>query len=270
MRKAFIVFLVVVATGAYLYALTGGEVQTSGQEVYTLKVLDQQLSREQAVAIARALGIEGIPAVEGKAWVFRDATVYKYGAVRYLNSTLAFDTRNLPEEIPSEAEAKAVALKYVQKLADMGILEQSLLSPKLEVVKDEEVVAYRNGTRQRYVLNVHVNVPLEYNGIPLHGAGAKVRVYLSGDGKLAGVLSFPGKLIPDRKISIISETEAVEKLRSMGYENAEIDSVQLVYEVPPPESMPASITPAYLIKGRLTLSDGSVVRFARVIPAARG
>jgi|GEM_PF-3033467 len=268
MRRVFaVLFLAVVAGGAYIYAL--GETD-SAREVYTLKVVDQQLSEEQAVAIARALGIRGIPAEEGRAWVFRDAVVYKYGGVRYLNTTLAFDTRNPPEEMPSEAEARVTAMKYVQKLAEMGVLEQSLLSGKSEVVSDEVVVAYRNGTGQRYVLNLHVNFPLEYSGIPLHGAGAKVRVYLSGGGKLAGVLSFPGKLAPDRKVAIISKQEAIQKLRSMGYENAKIDSIQLVYEVPPPESMPASIVPAYLIKGRLILSDGSAVKFAKLIPAARG
>ncbi len=268
MKKAFIVLLVVVFAGS-IYALAG-RTNTSAQEVYTLKVVDQQLTREKAAHIARILGVDGMPYEKGNAWIFGDAVIYKYGGLRYLNTTLAFDTRNPPEKLPSEAEARAAAERYIQKLVDLGVLEPGMLSTRLEVAKDEEVVAYRNGTRQRYVLNVHVNVPLEYNGIPLHGAGAKVRVYLSKNGELAGVLSFPGKLVPDRRVTIISEEEAIERLRSMGYENAEIDSVELVYEVPSPENMPAGIAPAYLIKGRMVLSDGSVVRFAKIIPAARG
>jgi len=268
-KKALVVLLAVLFGGASIYALAGGA-QNSDREVYTLKVVDQQLTREKAAHIARVLGIDGMPYERGNAWIFGDAVIYKYGGLRYLNTTLAFDTRNPPEKLPSEAEARAAAERYINRLVETGILEQGLLSGRSEVVRDEEVVAYRNGTKQRYVLNVHVNFLQEYGGIPLHGAGAKVRVYFSKDGELAGVLSFPGRVVPDRKVAIISEQEAIERLRSMGYGNAEIESVQLVYEVPPPESMPASIIPAYVIKGKVVLDDGSVVRFARVIPAARG
>ncbi len=268
-NRYFLLPIIFVACIFALYVVVAGNAQTSAQEVYTLKVVNQQLSKEHAIAIARTLGIGGSPAERGNVWEFKDAIIYKYGAVKYLNRTLAFDTKNLPEEMPSKDRAMAIAKRYIQRLIEAGILDKNLLSGKLEVVEDEEVVAYRNGTKQRYVLNVHVNVPLEYNGIPLHGAGAKVRIYLSKDGKLAGILSFLGKLVPDKKVSIISKEEAIEKLRRMGYENAKIDSIELVYEVPPPHAMPTTILPAYVIKGRLTLSDGSVVKFAKVIPAVR-
>jgi hypothetical protein len=243
------------------------------EETYTLKVVDQKISKERAQQIAeRLFGIRGEALDMGRAWVIknnsREVTVYKYGALKYLDVPEIWDSRYATDEMPGEANAKMVARGFIHRLVDEGLLQREMIPKTLEIERDTEVIAYKNGTVESYVLNVHVNAPLFYNGTLLHGAGAKLRVYLTKGGKVAGLLSFVGRLEPDKKVAVLSPGEAMEKLKSMGYENARIESVEFVYHVAPPGEMPTSIIPAYVFKGTLT-KDGNTLRFVQVIPAVK-
>lgn len=248
------------------------------EEVYVLKVVDQKISKDRAQQIAeRIIGIEGEVVDRGNAWSIKngtkEVTVYKYGAVKYLDDEKVWGEGYREDEMPSERDAKLKAQKFVNVLINESLIDKELLQQDIilamKLEKDVRVIAYRNGTIQKYVSNVHVNVPLSFNGIPLHGAGGKLRVYLTKGNEVVGLLSFVGKIEPDKKVQVLSPEEAIERLKKMGYGNSKIESVQFVYDVPSPDEMPKSIIPVYIFKGTIFAKDGSSLKFVRIVPAVK-
>jgi len=172
-------------------------------EIFTLKPVDQGISKEDAQQITeRVLGIRGEVTDLGNAWRIKNGTkeiiVYKQGAIKYIDEYEAFGKRNNVSEMPSEKNASLIAQRYFHKLADEGLLQRALIPASLDIVDDEGRI-YRNGTIESFVLNRHVNALLSYNGVPLDGPGAKLRVYFSNESKVIGLLDFVGKLEPDKK-----------------------------------------------------------------------
>ncbi len=241
-------------------------------EIFTLIPVDQGISKEHAQQITeRILGIRGDVSDRGNAWLIKNNTkeivMYKTGAIRYMDESESFGKRYKMNAMPGENEASAVAQRYFHKLADEGLMQRELIPASLKIEDDEERV-YRNGTIESFLLNRHVNAPLSYNGVPLDGAGAKLRIYLSKNGEVTGLLNFVGKLEPDKKVSVLTPSEAIEILKSRGYRNVTIESMEFVYEVPPPSEM-KSIIPVYIFKGKMFGKNGSVAGFAQVVPAIR-
>jgi hypothetical protein len=241
-------------------------------EIFTLTTVDQGISKEHAQQITeRVLGIRGDAVDKGNAWHIKNGSkeviMYKLGAIKYMDESESFGKRNHANEMPSGKEASAIAQRYFHKLADEGLVQRELIPMSLKIEDDEERI-YRNGTIESFLLNRHVNAPMNYNGVPLHGAGAKLRVYLSKDGGVTGLLNFIGKLEPDKKVSVLTPSEAIEIFKARGYRNATVESLEFVYEVPPPSEM-KSIIPVYIFKGKMFGNDGSVAGFVQVIPAIR-
>lgn len=248
--------------------------QTVPTEMYTLKVIDQKISKEHAQQITeRLFGIRGEAMDKGNAWFIKNETreivLYKYGAIKYLDAPEVLSSKHPASEMPSEIDAKLMARKFIHRLADEGLLQREMIPATIEIERDTEVIAYRNGTMENYVLNVHVNAPLSFNGIQLHGAGAKLRVYLTKGSEVVGLLNFVGKLESDKKVAVLSPEEAIEKLRGMGYGNSKIESIEFVYDMSSPSEMPKSIIPAYVFKGTMFAKDGSALKFVQVVPAVK-
>lgn len=243
-------------------------------EMYTLKVIDQKISKEHAQQITeRLFGIRGEVIDKGNAWFIKNETkeivVYKHGAIKYLDAPEVWCSKHPAGEMPNEIDAKLTAQKFIHRLADEGLLRREIIPAALEIERDIEVIAYRNSIMENYVLNVHVNSPLSYNNIPLHGAGAKLRVYLTKGSEVVGLLNFVGNLEPDKKVAVLSPEEAIEKLRGMGYGSSKIESIEFVYDVPSPSEMPKGIIPVYIFKGTMFAKDGSALKFVQVVLAVK-
>lgn len=241
-------------------------------EIFTLIPVDQGISKEQAQQITeRILGIRGDVSDRGNAWHIKNNTkeiiIYKHGAIKYIDEAEAFGKMHNVSVMPGEKEASAIAQSYFHKLADEGLLQRELIPASLKI-EDDEGRIYKNGTIEGFLLNRHVNALLSYNGVPLDGAGAKLRIYLSKNGEVTGLLNFVGKLEPDKKVSVLTPSEAIEILKSRGYRNVTVESFEFVYEVPSPSEM-KSIIPVYIFKGKMFGKDGSVAGFAQVVPAIR-
>ncbi|MCX9010682.1 MAG: hypothetical protein OIN66_06115 [Candidatus Methanoperedens sp.] len=241
-------------------------------EIFTLIPVDQGISKEHAQQITeRVLGIKGEAADKGNAWHIKNDTkeiiIYKHGAIKYIDEAETFEKMHNVSEMPGEKEASATAQGIFHKLADEGLLQRELIPASLKI-EDDEGRIYKNGTIESFLLNRHVNAPLSYNGVPLDGAGAKLRIYLSKNGEVTGLLNFVGKLEPDKKVSVLTPSEAIETLKARGYRNVTVESFEFVYEVPPP-SETKSIIPVYIFKGKMFGKDGSVAGFAQVVPAIR-
>jgi len=74
-----------------------------------------------------------------------------------------------------------------------------------------------NRLKEKELTLPHVNFALSYNGIPIWGLGAKVRIYIGEGG---GVVGFIGRFWEVRsagEVSILRPEEAVQKLKELGY-----------------------------------------------------
>lgn len=253
-------------------------------EVFALKIEDKNIDTQRSKKIAKdILGLDiitknmedkklengrGISLVDknnGEA----EITIYERGQLRYLSGK-EWNEKYKPNDMQDESKAKDKALGYINKLVGEDLFTKSMVdSSKLEVVYDE-IYTYdsRNGNTERYVSNQHVNMETSYNGIPLRGAGAKVRVYFDKDGTVTGILNFVGKIKSDKKISVMTPQQVIDKLKADGYRNMDIESMDFVYYVPPVYQDVNYIYPAYDINGK-TRTRGSDVKFAMMIPATK-
>ena len=253
-------------------------------EVFALKIEDENIDTQRSKKIAEDIlglgiatkNIEDKKLENGRGIVLTDKnneeaeiTIYKRGQLRYLSGK-EWNEKYRQDDMLGEEQAKDKALGYVNKLVGEDLLTKSMVdSSKLEVAYDE-IYTYdsRNGKIEKYVSNQHVNLETSYDGIPLRGAGAKVRVYLGKGGVVTGVLNFVGKIKSDKKVSVITPQEAVDKLKADGYKNMDIESMEFVYYVPPLHEDVNYIYPAYDIKGKIHMR-GSDIGFAQMIPATK-
>lgn len=199
-----------------------------------------------------------------------EITIYKKGQLKYFTGK-QWDEMYKKEELPSDKEAKDTAAGLVKKLIDEDLLNKDTVDvTKSEVAYDETCRAPvgQPDKVECFVSNKHVNVDLSYEGISLYGAGAKVRVYLGKNGELLGFMNSVGKVVPDKKVSIITPKDAIDKLKDKGYKDITIDSIRLVYDVKSPEDGVGLIEPVYDIQGKQhTIAED--VSFAIMIPARK-
>lgn len=198
-----------------------------------------------------------------------EITVYKRGQLRYSTGN---EWKNMykKEEMASEKQVKDIAAGYIKRLADADLINKDMVdTSKLEVV-DDEIVAYnvKDGSTKTLASNRHVNLDLSYNGVPLSGAGAKVRIYTVKSGEVVGLLNSIGKVVPDKNVPIITPKDAIEKIKKDGYKDITIESIKLVYDVKSPEEDADYIEPAYDIQGQMHTPNGDA-GFALIVPATK-
>lgn len=198
-----------------------------------------------------------------------EITVYKRGQLKYSTGN---EWKNMytKDEMVSEKQAKDIAAGYIKKLVDADIINKDMAdTSKLEVV-DDEIVAYniKDGSTKTFASNRHVNLDLSYKGIPLSGAGAKVRIYTGKSGDVVGLLNSVGKLVPDKKVPIITPQEAIEKIKKDGYRDITIESIRLVYDVKSPEENADYAEPVWDIQGQTHTPNGDA-GFALIVPATK-
>lgn len=199
-----------------------------------------------------------------------EITVYKKGQLKYFTGK-QWDEMYKKEDLPSDKQAKDISAKIVKKLIDEDLLNKDTVDvTKSEVTNDETCRApvEQPDKVECFASNKHVNVDLSYKGIPLYGAGAKVRIYLGKNGELLGLLNSVGKVVPDKKVSIITPKDAIDKLKDKGYRDITIDSIRLVYDVKSPEEGVDYAEPAYDIQGKQHTTEEDV-SFAIMIPATK-
>lgn len=229
-------------------------------KVFILSIEDKQLDDVKAKKIAER--------VIGNNKTNKSLKLFSKGQMKY--STGKEWTNNFTKkELLNEEQAKTKALGYIKKLAKEDLIDSNMVnSSSLEVVYDETFVI-KDGKSESFVTNQHINMPLSVDGIPLHGGGAKVRVYLVKGGEMAGLTNGVGKLKKDKQVPIITPDEAIDALKENGYKNMTIDSLELAYEVLPPEENESFVYPAYIFKGVLHGPEGDNVSFYTNVPAVR-
>lgn len=248
------------------------------KEVPILKIDNKNLDQKGSGNIAeKVLGIknteiksDNIRSVLGdKNNEETEITVYKRGQLKYSTGN---EWKNMykKEEMVGEKQAKDIAAGYIKKLADADLINKDMAdTSKLEVI-DDEIVAYnvKDGSTKTFASNRHVNLDLSYKGIPLSGAGAKVRIYTGKSGEVVGLLNSVGKVVPDKNVPIITPQDAIEKIKKDGYRDITIESIRLVYDVKSPEENVDYIKPAYDIQGHMHTPTGDA-GFALIVPATK-
>lgn len=251
------------------------------KEVPILKIENKNLDERGSGNIAeKVLGVKNTENTEIKSDNTRsvlgdksneetEVTIYRKGQLKYSTGN---EWKNMytKEEMVSEKQAKDIASEYVKKLVDADLISKDMAdTSRLEVV-DDEVIGYntKDGSTKTFASNRHVNLDLSYKGIPLNGPGAKVRIYTGKSGEVIGLLNSVGKLVPDKKVSIITPKEAIEKIKKDGYRDVTITSIKLIYNVKSPEENADYVEPAYDIQGSMHTPNGDA-GFALIVPAAK-
>lgn len=229
-------------------------------KVFILSIEDKEINETKAKRISEK--------VIGSNKTNKSLKLFGKGQMKY--STGKEWTDNFTKkELLNEEQAKTKALGYIKKLAKEDLIDNNMVnSSKLEVVYDETFVV-KDGKTESFVTNQHINMPLSVDGIPLHGGGAKVRVYLVKGGEMAGLTNGVGKLKKDKQVPIITPDEAINSLKENGYKNMTIDSLELAYEVLPPEENESFVYPVYVFKGLSHGPEGDNVSFYTNVPAVR-
>lgn len=178
---------------------------------------------------------------------------------------------HLREELPSESECKDVADLFLENLKSKGFLQTTLDIAFEDVVSDEKIIAHPDGTRENYIVNIHVNYSLSFGGTRLWGPGAKLRVYIGEGGEVTGFIGNLWETSEFKTAETLKPGEAIElfKKGDYGASKAVIQSIELVYYVPPPAVKNVYIIPIYKFEGEFTLMDGSALDFAEFVPAVQ-
>ena len=230
-------------------------------KVFILNIEDKEIDVEKAQKIADR--IIGKNKTNNKSMKMFSKGQMKYSTGKEWSNNFS------KKDLLDEEKAKTKALGYIKKLAKEDLIDTDMVnSSNLEVVYDETFVV-KDGKNESYLSNQHINMPVSVDGIPLHGGGAKVRVYLLKDGEMAGLTNGVGKLKKDKQVPIITPEEAIDLLKEKGYLNMTIDSMELAYEVLPPEDNESFVYPAYVFKGVSHSPDGGDVNFYTNVPATR-
>lgn len=231
-------------------------------EVFILKVDDKNIDEPKYRKISEnILGIKNPDKKEVK--------ISKRGQMKF-STGKEWNNKYSKNEMVDEQQAKVKAGGYINKLADEDLLAKDMVDLSKLKVEYDEIFVYQDGKKESFVSNQHINAPLSYDGISLHGGGAKVRVYLTKDGEMAGLLNSVGKLKPDKKVAIITPEKAIDILKEEGYKDITINSIELAYEVPPAEENADNIYPVYVFKGVMhNTASGEEISFYTTIPAIK-
>jgi len=116
-----------------------------------------------------------------------------------------------------------------------------------------------------------VNYSLSFRGTSLWGPGAKLRVYLGEGGEVTGFMGNLWEISEFKTPKTLKPGEAIElfKKRDYGASKAVIQSIELVYYVPPPDVKNVYMIPVYKFEGEFALMDGSALGFAEFVPAVQ-
>jgi len=242
-------------------------------ELTILKTVSPEITQDRALNIANeAFGVSGEFRKLEDVWKIWSGTdevwMYESGAIRYYTSKV-FWGMHLREELPSEPDCRDIADSYIENIKNKGLLRTDIDVTFKDVVSDEKIIAYENGTRENYVVNIHVNYSLSFNGITLSGPGAKLCVYIGEGGEITGFMGNMGGLSEEKIVEALNPEEAIElfKNRDYGASKAVINSIDLVYYVPSQDVENAYIVPVYQFTGEFTLMDGITSRFGEFVPA---
>lgn len=285
---ASVLFLMVLYIVGWLVPASGEEIiiETNllevADEVYVLETMPRKITREQVLKMALELfNMRSEPQFTDNAWKIvegsRELSVYASGGIKYFDNDKMCCAAYTWQELPLTENCIAIAEQFLRRLKAEGITSRSLQISFSDVANDTITIYYTvNGSEKTMLNNIHVNFMLYYDGLPLWGPGAKVRVYIGKGGEIIGFIGSFWEVNASQKVRILKPRQAVEKLRELGYGvdvpreriiKAVVESVELVYFTPSLEAEFTKITPAYVIKGKVYTNDGVATGFLQMLPA---
>jgi hypothetical protein len=143
--------------------------------------------------------------------------LYRTGGVEFFDNYKMSKACLTPQELPAADECVCIAKEPPEKARAHGLAPKGLETTFAELANDTIVFAFRNGTRETFLNNVHVNFALSYNDIPIWGPGAKVRVYIGEGGEVVGFIGCFWEVRSAGEVPILRPEEAVQKLKELGY-----------------------------------------------------
>lgn len=247
-----------------------------------LRSIPVELSYADMTNVASIFGVSGEAKNVNGIWRIekdsKELVIYTSGNLRFFHNSEMWNNGYERSQLPATAECINIADGLLSILRAKGLIFGDLGVTFTDTALDTSEFCNINGSRATMVNNVHVNFALSYGEMPLWGPQAKVRVYVGKGGEVIGFIGDFWRVEPSDEVTILTPTEAVEKLRDVGYttnmskgavEQATIKSIALVYMAPQAGSEPSIITPVYVVSGTLLYADGNTGELSTILDAIR-
>ena len=185
------------------------------------KVKSPEITAENVVALAEALGLGSGVTENDEKFIMRDGSLElevlkASGRVAYADLSKIYGDISNPPNLPSEESAIESARKF---LSDKGLMPADAEFRK--VVTDFAEIARKDQNTseisiEKIDLDMQVMFSREIDGIPVVGAGSKLKTYIGDNGDVIGVYKCWREYEPYEQFAILTSAQALERLKEKG------------------------------------------------------
>jgi len=240
------------------------------------KVKSPEVTTEKVVALAEALGLGSNVTENDEKFIVSDdpieLEVLKASErVAYADLSEIYGDIGNPPNLPSEDSAVESARKF---LSDKGLMPVDAEFRK--VVTDFAEIARKDQNTseisiEKIDLDMQVMFSREIDGIPVVGAGSKLKTYIGDNGDVVGVYKCWREYEPYEQRAILTSAQALERLKEKGIhgvraitgEKVTVKEVYLAYYAQPAIDDQEYLQPVYVFE--VDTGKGEIIK--QYIPA---
>ncbi|MBW4719361.1 DUF6345 domain-containing protein [Saccharothrix obliqua] len=267
------------ATWLALTGLVGASAVTSAvtaraatAELPVYAVRATGLSQDQATALQRAFGLKTVQRDQDGAVTFADEATYlrvpgldggagkaDEDGIATTQSRIDVDALKQLRAIPADAAVK----RTQEALRGAGLLPANAVAAARNTTF--EVVDANNNTVVSAPLDTAVSYAFTLDGVPLEGAGAKLRIAFDGQGAVSGLTYSTRDVVKVGTVPVLDLTSARERCAKMLTASTRLTGVSYVYDAPALSEKVGRLEPGIRCAG--AAPDGAEVQ-AVTVPAA--
>ena len=243
-------------------------------KIMVYKVKKPEVTAEKVTALAETLGLIGDVSEDANRCIVKhdslELEVLKAsGRLFYRDSSKIYGDINNPPNLPLKETAIKSAKKF---LSDNGLMPADAEFSK--VVTDTAEIARKDPatgdvSTEKIDLVMQVIFDRKINGFPVVGAGSKLKVYIGNNGDVVGVYKCWREYEPYKQFTILTPSQALERLREKGIhrvitgEEVKVKEVYLAYYAEPSPEDQEYFQPVYVFE--VDIGRGEIVE--EYIPA---
>ena len=221
------------------------------------KVKSPEVTAEKVVALAETLRLGSSITENDEKIIVRDGSfelevLKASGRVAYADQSRIYGDISNPPNLPSEKSAVESAREF---LSDKGLMPIDAEFSK--VVTDTAEIARKDPntgeiSKEKIDLDMQVMFSREIDGIPVVGAGSKLKAYIGDNGDIIGVYKCWREYEPYEQFAILTSAQALEKLKEKGIhgvvtgEKVKVKEVYLAYYAQPAVDDQEYLHPIYV------------------------
>ena len=249
---------------------------TNPQEMMVYRLVYPQADEDYAKKLSRAFGLSG-QAESGAQTLMvsagpRALEIYPATGAFWFKDASVLWSGKRPASLPAEQDGTEIAERFLRQndLLPKGMAFESTGHSNLKVYD------VATGQSTSYDTDLHVNFRLTVDGIPVAGAGGKIKVYLGEGSRLIGLYWAGFAVHPFKPYPLISAAKAVALLEEYGIvstvkqpQQVVVSEVSLVYYAEPGLEAQEYLQPVYRLRGVVQGEEGSEP-YLQYVPAIEG